>query len=370
VRATFLLSKDPGCESTGDLAMAKLIMDLAQESYDVQAICLSPDPHCTYGGYRRVAKPPVRAGSLLVQSIRRRRSLVHTRFDFDELVDAVDKTETDIFVAIHSYMAEAVLRSRRFVPGPGASSNLAVNADVPEAMVWRQTRGTLGITECRRIVRDEIRVARQAYSVGAYDNAEAEYYTRRGIPRAHWLDVTLPPAQRIAVADTGPRLVFLGDRRWRPNQEASETVTKWWPRIAEGIDASLYIVGAPDPTAKQLPLPHGVHDVGFVDDLDAFLASCRAMVAPIRTGGGVRVKILDAATRGLPVIGSDVAVGSLSSVLGVEGFNDDLQMIDQCRRYLLDPAVAAADGQALYEKNAARWHEGKPHTAVQDWLKQ
>ena len=369
MKATFLLSKDPGVQSTGDLTTANLVMSLARTSFDVGVICLSEQPHCKHGGYRRVAKPAVRPASLMFDSLRRRRSLVHTRFAFDELVEAVEQAETDIFVAIHSYMAEAVMRSQRFA-GAKSASLLAVSTEVPEAPVWRQTRPVIGLAEGRRIRRDEIRVARNAYSVAAYDRAEAEFYASLGDTRAHWLDITLPPAEQIAVASNGPRLVFLGDRRWAPNQEAYETILKWWPRIAKGIEgAQLYIVGAADPNAKARPLPQGAHDLGFVDDLAGLLASCRAMVAPITTGGGVRVKILDAASRGLPVVGTSAAIGSLSSVLDIEVLDDESSMVERCRRYLLDRQAAAADGDMLYAKNAARWRAGKPHAAVQDWLK-
>jgi glycosyltransferase involved in cell wall biosynthesis len=369
MKATFLLSKDPGIQSTGDLTTANLVMSLARESFDIGVVCLSEQPQCTHGGYRRVAKPAVRPGSLMVDSLRRRRSLVHTRFAFEELVEAVDQTETDIFVAIHSYMAEAVMRSQRFAAVPKSESMLAVSTEVPEAPVWRQTRPVIGLAECPRIRRDEVRVARNAYSVGAYDRTEAEFYAGLGGTRAHWLDITLPPMERIAVANTGPRLVFLGDRRWPPNQKAYETLLKLWPRIAKGIEgAQLYIVGAADPKAKARPLPPEVHDLGFVDDLAGLLASCRAMVAPITTGGGVRVKILDAASRGLPVVGTSAAIGSLNSVLDIEVFDDESSMTEQCRRYLRDPRAAAMDGDMLHERNGARWRAGKPHAAVQDWL--
>ena len=226
MRATFLLSKDPGCQSTGDLTMATLLMELAREAYDVRAICLSPEPGCTVGGYRRVAKPAIRPAPLMIESIKRRRSLIHTRFDFDELVQAVDDTETDIFVAEHSYMAEAVLRSRRLAAHKNGSSILAVSTSVSEALVWRATRGRLLQAERQRIVRDEIRVARSAYSVGCYDAAETHFYGQLGHPRAHWLDVTLPPVAGVSVADSAPTLVFLGDRTWGPNQEAYEAIVR------------------------------------------------------------------------------------------------------------------------------------------------
>ena len=77
------------------------------------------------------------------------------------------------------------------------------------------------------------------------------------------------------------------------------------------------------------------------DELPAFLKNCRALMAPIRTGGGVRVKLLDAACQGLPVVGTDAAVGSLKDVFGMSTFDDDDVFVAECRRMLLDRDIAA-----------------------------
>ncbi len=370
MKATFVLAKDPSHESTGDLTMAKLVIEMARESYQTQVICLSAQPESTADAYVRVAKPALDPRTILTTSLRVRRSLVHARFLVPGVTAAVDNTESDIFVADHCYMAESVLASRRFRESAPGQSPLAVSTVVPEALVWKATRGILGRLDARRIVRDEIRVARSAYTVGAYDAEETRFYADLGVRRAHWLDLTLAPGRRVAVDESAPRLVFLGDRRWAPNQEAFETLIDWWPRIAYGIaSASLYVVGARDPEAPLRPLPPGMSDLGFVDDLEGMLGSSRALVAPIRTGGGVRVKILDAARRGLPVVGTTAAVGSLSTVLDIGTFDDEVGFINSCRNYLLDRPVAARDGAALYDLNATRWREGKPHASVQEWLR-
>lgn len=368
VKVTFLLSKDPTSESTGDLTMAKLVMELAQESYQTSVICLSSHGSEQLNGVRRIAKPPPKPAAILVASLLRRRSLVHTRFIITELIEAVEQAQTDIFAADHSYMAEAVLQSKRF--GERAADTLAVSTVVPEALVWRATRGLAGKVDAKRIERDELRVARSAYSVGTYDQDEASFYLQQGLPRAHWLNVVLPAGKQVDIAATPRRLLFLGDRRWAPNQEAFLEILDLWPRIADGIEgAELVVVGAADPEADVPFLPQGARDLGFVEDLEGLLGTCRAMVAPIRTGGGVRVKILDTACRGIPIVATTAAVGSLSSVLGIGRVDDRDEIVDGCRRYLLDSAFAAAAGDRLYETNAACWSSRIPHVSVQDWLR-
>ncbi|MBT0565932.1 glycosyltransferase [Williamsia sp. CHRR-6] len=365
MKATFLLSKDPSFESTGDMTMASLVMSLASQAMSVNVICLSGRPHSREDGHVRVAKPAPKPTSLVINSVRRRQSLVHTRFALPELTRALDACDTDMVVADHSYMAEAVMASRRYRP----SEVLAVNTVVPEALVWKATRGVVGRLDARRIVRDEIKIARNARTLATYDRSETEFYQSLGIRRSHWLDLTLPPRAQIPVSDTDRRLVFVGDRRWGPNQEAFELILRWWPQISAGIaGAELFIVGAADPAAPTPSLPDGVTDVGFVDDLDGFLATCRALLAPIQTGGGVRVKILDAASRGLPVVGTTAAVGSLSEVLGVHVFDDKDRFIAQARQYLANKADATSAGDALYERNHSRWTDEVPHRSVARWL--
>lgn len=344
--------------------MAKLLISLAQESHDVDVLCLSSHPESDADGHRRVRKSAPRVADLAWRSLRDRKSLVHTRFVTSELIDAIKQSDTDIFVADHSYMAESVLAAH----GSRAAEVLAVNTCVPEGLIWTGTRGLVGRFETRRINDDELRVARAARSVASYDASEAEYFRSRGITRSYWLDVTLPSAKQIPIGRTAPRLVFLGDRRWAPNQDAFEQILEWWPRIASGIpEAELCIVGAAH--ANQVrELPEGVSDLGFVDDLGAFMSTCRALAAPIRTGGGVRVKILDAVSQGLPVVSTSAGIGSLGDLLGIEALDGADEFIEKCRHYLTDPKMATEEGDRLFQLNTARWEKQLPHEKVDQWL--
>jgi hypothetical protein len=88
-------------------------------------------------------------------------------------------------------------------------------------------------------------------------------------------------------------------------------------------------------------------------------------MAPIRTGGGVRVKLLDAASQGLPVVGSGPAVGSLTTLFGMSTFDDDDAFVAECRRMLLDRDAAVDVGKQLYEVNRNHWEQQRPLKAVE-----
>jgi polysaccharide biosynthesis protein PslH len=371
-RVTFLLSKDPVTERGGDLDTSRIVMRLAAEAFDVSAICLSSAApgseivDLVPGGLplTRVQKSPVVPRRLLSDSIRSRRSIVHVRFDLDSLLPAIEASDADIFVAEHSYMAETFMRTSHF-----GMKGLIVNTINTESQVWRATHGLLGRLEWRRILRDELRIARAAHAVGVYDVDEADFYHQHGVHGARWLDLTAPPSHRLDLSATPPRLVHLGTRDWPPNQEGFLRALELWPQISAGIPgAELCVVGAKKPGATDPTYPPGVRDLGFVEDLDAVLGTCRALMAPIRTGGGLRAKLLDAASRGLPVVATTPAIGSLGPLLGLRAHDTDESFVGECRRLLLDRDAACSAGSQLYERNRQHWARGRPRHSVEKLL--
>lgn len=366
MRLAFLLSKDPLTDEGGDVALVRVILDLLRAEHDVVAVCQSPfvDTVERRPGLVLVPKEPVHLPTLAWRSLRTRRSLVHARFDSDAYVAELDRLEADLWLTDHAYMAEPFLRSRHAREG----ARLLVSTTIQESLVWGETRGLLGRLEGPRIARDELRVARAAHAVATYDDDEARAYRAAGVPRVTWLDVTLPPVAPVDVAATPPRAVFLGHRGWPPNARAAHLVRSWWPRIAEGIPgAELWIVGPPPPEGPQAD-GDGVRDLGFVDDVGEVLARCRLLAAPIDTGGGVRVKVLDAASRGLPVVTTSPGAGSLTELFGLVAYDDPEAFVARCRELLLSPEAAAAEAARLHGANRAHWEARRPHRSLAAWL--
>lgn len=366
------MSKDPETERGGDLDTSRAVMRLAAESFEVSAVCLSSEEPGTSivdlvpDGLTltRVPKPPIVPHRLLIAAARSRRSVVHARFDVDALLPAIERCDADVFVAEHSYMAETFLRSRHF-----GAKRLIVNTINTESQVWRATRGVLGKLLWRSILRDELRVARAADAVGTYDADEADFYRHHGVRDARWIDLTAPPAAQLNISATPPRLVFLGRRDWPPNQEAFLEALRLWPRISAGIpDAELCVVGSKKPGASDPVYPPGVRDLGFVSDLDEVVGTCRALMAPVRTGGGLRAKLLDAASRGLPVVATSPAIGSLGPLFELPAYDTDGDFVAACRRYLLDSTAASAEGTRLFEQNREHWALGRPERSVHELI--
>jgi glycosyltransferase involved in cell wall biosynthesis len=106
------------------------------------------------------------------------------------------------------------------------------------------------------------------------------------------------------------RILFLGGMHWPPNAEGLRwMVQNVLPIIREQIpDVEMLAVGKDPPADLQnrggLSLP------GYIEDVEPIWGGCRVFVVPLLSGGGMRVKILDAWAHGLPVV---------STAIGAEG---------------------------------------------------
>lgn len=110
-------------------------------------------------------------------------------------------------------------------------------------------------------------------------------------------------------------LVFSGTFAYEANADAACWMVKEvMPRLPE--DAySLWLVGnKPTEAVKNLNDPPFVHVTGGVPDIRPFLYHADLAVVPLRIGGGIRLKILEALALGCPV---------LSTLVGCEGLWSD-----------------------------------------------
>ena len=119
------------------------------------------------------------------------------------------------------------------------------------------------------------------------------------------------PVQRDKDAD---HIIHIGTMYWPPNIDGMMWfLENVFPLIsAKRPDTICDIIGARPPQelvdyGKSHP---GVNVTGYVVDPTPYLQQAALMIVPLRAGGGMRVKILNALAQGLPIV---------SSALGCEG---------------------------------------------------
>lgn len=185
----------------------------------------------------------------------------------------------------------------------------------------------------------------------------AELTRRSGSAAARTLPPLLrEPPKRPRHFDGVPTFVFVGGLDFPPNRdgltwflrECREPVLRAIP----GFRLLLVGRGTETPPPEAAAWGGQVEPLGWVENLDDVLLSAAGMVSPLRMGSGVKIKVLEALARGLPV------VATRQGVLGLEvGAGDGCLIADapaelaRCLAEAIDPVR----NQVLSAAALRRW---------------
>jgi len=126
-------------------------------------------------------------------------------------------------------------------------------------------------------------------------------------------------AQRNAV-------VFVGNMDYQPNVDAVRYfVSDIWPLIRrQSPQTEFFVIGARPPAAVQkCSDTAGVRVLGFVDDVRPWLRECSVYVAPLRAGGGTKLKVLTAMACGAAIVSSPIGAEGIELENGREMWVED-----------------------------------------------
>jgi polysaccharide biosynthesis protein PslH len=124
------------------------------------------------------------------------------------------------------------------------------------------------------------------------------------------LRVDVPSSPFNPLGTTPPTVLFVGGFGHPPNVEAAvRLAARIFPLVrSRHPDARLEIVGPDPPAAVAALAGNGVSILGRVPDVEPHLDRAAVVVAPIASGGGVRIKVLEALAAGKAVVASTRAL--------------------------------------------------------------
>jgi glycosyltransferase involved in cell wall biosynthesis len=113
-------------------------------------------------------------------------------------------------------------------------------------------------------------------------------------------------------------ILFVGSFLHLPNIDAAiRLIDNIFPAVlAHFPEACLYIVGSHPPAVVQSRANEHVIVTGFVPDVEPYLDQATLVAAPLRLGGGMRVKVLEALAAGKAIVASHLAIEGLDLVNG------------------------------------------------------
>jgi len=252
-----------------------------------------------------------------------------------------------------------------------ADGRRVLRAENVESVLWRaqaacgtRLRSASLRRQARRVAVSEADAVRRSAGVAALteiDRIELDRLSGAAPPSVVLpapFPSELPPGPGAA---GDPPLILFGSRGWAPNADQADWFLRSvWHAVREAVPAArLHVFGSPASG------PEVLERTGLADSRDAFPAN-GVLLVPLRVGSGVRMKILEAWARGVPVVASRAAVAGLESSDG-EGFliaETPSEWASAIRRLANDPALGrrlVTNGREILRRNhdpsrvAASW---------------
>jgi hypothetical protein len=282
------------------------------------------------------------------------------------------------FDLVHAEQLQALPQ----VLSPGGRAGRAglpvvLRAQNVESDLWREAarrrggwRGSLLSIEARRLARWEGEAVRRAAATLALTAEDAERLRALAgsgnvsgsvcVVRAPFPDL---PAAAGEPLPGEPAVVVLGSQGWLPNEDSvSWFLSQVWPAVVAVLPgAVLHLFGAVSSAAA-----HVVVHPSPRESAEAFRPGA-VLAVPLRIASGVRMKVLEAWSRGVPVVATPAALAGLEVEDGREALvaADAPAFAGALARLHREPALA---GRLVEEGHRARRERHDPARVTADLL--
>jgi glycosyltransferase involved in cell wall biosynthesis len=273
------------------------------------------------------------------------------------------RRERPAWVVAHSY----------HVAGAALASGAPVWIDFHnlDSEIWTRVAATarspverlFARTQAPRVRAVEAVLARSASGLSCVSSRDADALRKlgaRAVPLVVPNGVDLERYAMRAAQPSGETVFFVGDLSWPPNAEA----VRWlrddvWPeleRLRPGASAEILGRGAPADLAPSAS-SDGFRFLGEGGDTRPHWERAAVAVVPLLAGGGTRLKILEAAAAGVPVVATPVGAEGLEleaeTEIRVRG--GARVFAEAVAALLADPAAARRQAEAARARVEGRY---------------
>lgn len=243
----------------------------------------------------------------------------------DLLARLLREQDYDIVQLEGSYMSlySAVIRQH-------TKARLVLRAHNVEHQIWDRLARQVRMGARRRylqnmtakIKRFELNHLQDYDAIIPISGEDAQYYQQAGfMGQVHTIngavDLSRFPHPNMTFR---PSIAFLGSLEWLPNVEGLHWLLKEvWPTVQRRhLQATLHVAGKGSPVTRLLPQVDGVVMHGQVADAAEFLSAHHIFVVPLHSGGGMRMKIVEAMGAGMCVLSTTVGAEGIAYTDGVD----------------------------------------------------
>jgi glycosyltransferase involved in cell wall biosynthesis len=307
--------------------MARLAESLAHGGADVRLLSLNPRKHRLEGNH------PLPTETVDIDTSRRIGPLLRastSRMPFIVARYVSSTFETRLIASLRSMQPDVVQIESPFllpyVPVIRAHSEavIAMRSLNVEFRIWEELAATES-NPLKRMALRRVAASLRAYELRAMQSCDAilpisdddasDFRALGSTVPMFVVPCGVPLPVRKPIAEERDAVGFIGSLDYRPNQQAALwIVEELWPRVVARMpEAKLSIAGnAPPPWLRER-----LHAT-TVPDAQEFMQRQTLMIAPILSGGGMRIKTLEAMALGKAVVATTRGVGGLTVRNGMD----------------------------------------------------
>jgi glycosyltransferase involved in cell wall biosynthesis len=357
-------SVDGGCK-----AMAQMLHCLLNLGCEIDHVCISTHKHpFDENSYPEEIKQRISIQSIPVdttvkpgqafRSLFSQRSFNISRFDDPKakvaLESLLSKKSYDV-VLLESLYTTPYLRTIR----QHSNAKVVLRSHNVEFLLWQQLASNCksGWRKwyLRKLARDlrayELQTLQKVDAIFSITKNDLETVQRAGITtRNHVIPVALRQTSR-EILDDNCSLFFIGSMNWQPNLEAADhLVNSIFPKVRKQIpEVELHIAGSYMGTHFPSDPENGITNHGFAENLQDFMSNHGILVLPIKSGSGVRIKLLEAMALGVPIVSSATGALGISEDDGILISSTDEQMVEQIIELFTSPEKRQSIGHKAWE---------------------
>ncbi len=153
----------------------------------------------------------------------------------------------------------------------------------------------------------------------------------------------------IRTGETEHALFHIGAMNWMPNEEGIKWfIDQVWPEVhAELPNLKLYLAGREMPSWLSDLKSDQIEVVGEVPDAYGFIQSKLILIAPLFSGSGIRIKIIESMAMGKAVISTTIGAEGINYTKGVNILiaDDADEFVLAIKTLYLDPEKAKVMGK-------------------------
>ncbi len=222
----------------------------------------------------------------------------------------------------------------------------------------------------KALKKEELDLLQKADAIVAISEGDSVLFKESGITVPITVIRVAMEKARETVSNPIAKFHHLGSMNWAPNVEAvNHLIHKLLPAIRKVIpDAELHLAGSFFPTKIHSNPSDGVFVHGFVEDRFQFISNHGIQLVPLKSGSGVRIKLLESLSNGIPIITTPIGAEGLAK--GVDAAliiaeNDanfvanaiELYKNDELRQELSRNAIEYIDEQYSFDSVNKRFIE-------------